>query len=46
VDALLNLLAAMKVDKTAQVTDTVQTLLGRKAGTFQDWARRHAAAFK
>ena len=46
VDALLNLLAAMKVGKTAQVTDTVQTLLGRKAGTFQDWARRHAAAFK
>ncbi|MFP2905256.1 SDR family oxidoreductase [Pyxidicoccus sp. 3LFB2] len=46
VDALLDLLAAMKAGKTATVTDTVQTLLGRKAGTFEDWAKRHAAAFK
>ncbi|WP_164011362.1 SDR family oxidoreductase [Pyxidicoccus trucidator] len=46
VDALLDLLAAMKAGRTARVTDTVPKLLGRKAGTFEDWARRHAAAFK
>jgi len=46
VDALMDLLSNMKAGRTAVVTDTVQQLLGRKAGTFADWARRNAAAFK
>jgi uncharacterized protein YbjT (DUF2867 family) len=46
VDALLDLLAAMKASKMATVTDTVQKLLGRKPATFADWAQRHAAAFR
>jgi uncharacterized protein YbjT (DUF2867 family) len=46
VDALLDLLAAMRAGRTATVTDSVQKVVGRKPGTFADWARRHAAAFK
>lgn len=46
VDALMDLLGNMKAGKTAVVTDTVQKLLGRKAGTFADWAKRNAAAFR
>lgn len=46
VDALLDLLVAMKAGRTAAVTDTVQKVLGRKPATFEDWARRNAAAFK
>ncbi|HVI21841.1 MAG TPA: SDR family oxidoreductase [Myxococcales bacterium] len=46
VDALLDLLAAMKAGKADGVTDTVEKVTGRKAGTFDAWARRHAAAFR
>jgi len=46
VDALLDLLAAMKAGKADVVTDTVEKVTGRKAGTFEAWARRHAAAFR
>jgi uncharacterized protein YbjT (DUF2867 family) len=46
VDALMDLLAAMKAGKTDSVTDTVEKILGRKAGTFEQWARRNVAAFK
>jgi len=46
VDALLDLLAAMKAGKADAVTDTVEKVTGRKAGTFDAWARRHAAAFR
>ena len=46
VDALLELLAAMKAGKTDAVTNTVEQVLGRKPATFESWARRHAAAFQ
>lgn len=46
VEALLDLLAAMKAGKADGVTDTVEKVTGRKAGTFDAWARRHAAAFR
>ncbi len=45
VDALLDLLAAMKGGRFDRVTDEVGRLAGRKPGTFEAWARRHAAAF-
>lgn len=44
-DAYMDLLAAMKAGAVDGVTDTVPRLLGRPAGTFEQWARRHAAAF-
>ena len=46
VDALLDLLASMKAGKEAEVTDGVQKVLGRKPHTFEEWARRNAAAFR
>ncbi len=46
VDALLNLLSAMKAGKADAVTEDVEKVLGRKATTFEAWAKRHAAAFK
>lgn len=46
VDALLDLFAAMKAGKADAVTDTVEKVTGRKAGTFEAWARRNAAAFQ
>ncbi|CAN5912701.1 hypothetical protein BH11GEM1_BH11GEM1_02190 [soil metagenome] len=45
VEALLDLLAAMKAGYTGAVTDTVQQTLGRPAGTFESWATRNAGAF-
>ncbi len=45
VDGLLDLMAAMKADRMAEVTDGVPRLLGRPATPFADWARRHRAAF-
>lgn len=46
VDALLDLLAAMKAGHADGVTPTVEQVTGRPAGTFAAWARRHAAAFR
>jgi uncharacterized protein YbjT (DUF2867 family) len=46
VDALLDLFAFMKAGKANVVTDTVEKVTGRKAGTFEAWARRNIAAFK
>jgi uncharacterized protein YbjT (DUF2867 family) len=46
VDALVDLYAAMKAGKADAVTDTVEKVTGRKAGTFDAWARRNAGAFK
>ena len=46
VDALVDLLAAMKAGHADGVTNTVPELLGRPAGTFEQWARRNAAAFR
>ena len=46
VDALLDLLAAMKAGYTGAVTDTVTQVLGRPAKTFESWAKEHAGAFR
>jgi hypothetical protein len=46
VEALPDLLAAMKAGYTGAVTDTVHELLGRPAATFQSWATRNAGAFQ
>ena len=46
VEALLDLLAAMKAGYTGTVTDTVQQLLGRSANTFESWAKEHAGVFR
>ena len=46
VDALLDLLAAMKAGYTGAVTDTVQQVLGRPANSFEHWAQQHADAFR
>jgi uncharacterized protein YbjT (DUF2867 family) len=45
VDALLDLFAFMKAGKANVVTDTVEKVTGRKAATFEAWARRNIAAF-
>jgi len=46
VDALMELMAAMKAGKIDRVTDDVQKVTGRRAGTFAAWARRNIAAFR
>ena len=46
VDALMELMAAMKAGKVDRVTDDVQKVTGRRAGTFEAWARRNIAAFR
>ncbi len=46
VEALLQLFAAIKAGKADFVTDTVEKVTGRKAGTFEAWVRRNIAAFK
>ena len=45
VEALMDLLGAMKAGKADLVTDTVEQVLGRKAGRFEEWAKRHHATF-
>ena len=46
VDALLELMAVMKAGKADVVTEDVQKVLGRKATSFEDWAKKNAAAFR
>ncbi|HEX8393386.1 MAG TPA: SDR family oxidoreductase [Longimicrobium sp.] len=46
VDALLDLLAAMKAGHMDGVANGVEQVTGRPARTFDDWARRNAAAFQ
>jgi len=46
VDALIDLNAAMRAGKTDVVTNAVEQVTGRKAGTFAAWARRNIAAFQ
>jgi uncharacterized protein YbjT (DUF2867 family) len=46
VDALLDLLAAMKAGKLDTVADGVERGAGRKPSSFDDWIRRNAAAFR
>jgi uncharacterized protein YbjT (DUF2867 family) len=45
VEAIMDLLATMKAGKADAVTNTVEQITGRKAGTFDAWARRNAALF-
>ncbi|GAC1523040.1 MAG: SDR family oxidoreductase [Polyangiales bacterium] len=44
VSALLELMAAMKAGHTDYVGDDVQKVLGRKATSFEDWAKKNLAA--
>ncbi len=46
VDALLDLLAAMKANKADFVAKDTEAVLGRKAASFDAWIARHAAAFR
>jgi uncharacterized protein YbjT (DUF2867 family) len=46
VDALMELMAAMKAGKIDRITDDVQKVTGRRAGTFEAWARHNIAAFR
>ena len=46
VDALLDLLSAMKSGATAGTTDVVEQVLGRKPGTFENWVTRNIQAFR
>ena len=46
VAAILDLYAAMKAGKADVVTDTVEKVTGKRAGTFEAWARRNLAGFK
>ena len=45
-EAVLDLLAAMKAGRLDIVTDGVERVLGRPPTTFEAWARRNAAAFR
>jgi uncharacterized protein YbjT (DUF2867 family) len=45
VEALIDLLAFMKAGKADIVTDTVEKVTGRTAGTFDAWVERNIAAF-
>ena len=45
VEALMDLYTAMRAGKTDIVTGVVEEVTGRRAGTFEAWARRNAAAF-
>jgi uncharacterized protein YbjT (DUF2867 family) len=46
VDAILDLYAVMKAGKADVVTDTVEKITGKKAGTFEAWAKRNVAGFR
>jgi hypothetical protein len=45
-DALMDLLAAMKAGEADVATDAVENVTARKAGAFEVWAQRNIAAFK
>ena len=45
VDSLMSLMAATNERKHAAVTDGVLQAIGQQPASFDDWARRHAAAF-
>ncbi|MER2561472.1 MAG: SDR family oxidoreductase [Myxococcaceae bacterium] len=46
VNALIELYGVMKAGMTAGVSTDVETVLGRKPGSFEAWVSRNAAAFK
>ncbi|MGH3212185.1 MAG: hypothetical protein ACRDNO_30925 [Trebonia sp.] len=45
-DAILEGYALLRADTTGLRTDTVRRLLGREPGTFADWCKRNADAFR
>ena len=45
IQAMLEISAEVKAGRAGEVTETVASILGRKARTFDAWAARHAAAF-
>ncbi len=46
VNALMEMLSALRKNKAAFCTDTVERLTGRRARTFEAWCRDHIAAFQ
>ncbi len=46
VNALMEMLAALRKNQGAIVTDTVAQVTGRPARTFEAWCREHIAAFR
>jgi (4-alkanoyl-5-oxo-2,5-dihydrofuran-3-yl)methyl phosphate reductase len=46
VNALMEMLASLRKNEGATVTDTVQRVTGRQPGTFEDWCRRHMESFQ
>jgi (4-alkanoyl-5-oxo-2,5-dihydrofuran-3-yl)methyl phosphate reductase len=45
VNSLIELISALRKNKGAVITDTVQSVTGRPAATFQAWACAHKSAF-
>lgn len=45
-EAMLEVMANIKLGRAATVTGTIEQLLGRKPRTFASWAKDHAAAFQ
>lgn len=46
VEAIMDLLATMKAGKADGVTNTVEEVTGKKAGTYDAWVRRHITMFR
>ncbi|MGE5378890.1 MAG: SDR family oxidoreductase [Bacteroidota bacterium] len=46
VNALMEMLASLRKNEGAVVTDTVQQVTGRQPGTFEDWCNRHIESFQ
>jgi hypothetical protein len=46
IEARLSIFRAIKEGRLATVTDTVEHVLGRKAITFDQWARENAEAYR
>jgi hypothetical protein len=45
-DGLVGLWRSVREGIVSKVTDTVERVTGRKARTFESWARENAAAFR
>ena len=46
VKALMEMLAALRKNKGAVITDTVEQVTGRPARTFEAWCGEHRGAFQ
>jgi uncharacterized protein YbjT (DUF2867 family) len=45
-DAVTEVFEAMRGGEVAQITNTFETVVGRKPRTFEAWCREHAAEFR